>query len=244
MTMLSIVGIGPGDSAYRSAKANQALQDAELICGYQLYIDLIREEFVDKEFYTTGMTQERERCIYALEQAQSGKQVAMICSGDAGIYGMAGLLYELSADYPQVELLVVPGITAALAGAALLGSPLSNDFAVISLSDQLSPWEQIARRLDGAARADLVLCLYNPRSRQRPDNLRLACDIVLRHADPDTPCGIARQIGRADEGVLLMSLRQLRNYEADMFCTVFIGNSQTRQLGGKLVTLRGYRHDG
>ena len=235
------VGIGPGDAQYRSAQADMALLGADLICGYSVYVDLVKASYPQKEYYSTGMTAERERCHYALQEASTGKTVTMVCSGDAGVYGMAGLLYELSAEYPDVSIDVVPGITAALAGAALLGAPLSNDFVVVSLSNQLTPWETITKRLHSIGSADIAVCLYNPRSRQRPDNLLLACDILLQYHSADTPCGIAQNIGRDGQQTHLLSLQELRTYPADMFTTVFVGNSETRILQGKMVALRGYQ---
>ena len=177
----------------------------------------------------------------ALESARSGKRTAMVCSGDSGIYGMAGLLFQLRGEAAEPEIEVVPGLTAACSGAALLGAPLTHDFAVISLSDRLTPWEKIEKRLEAAAEADLAVVLYNPASKGRPDYLRRACDILLRHLPADRPCGAARNIGREGESRAVMDLRSLRDVPADMFCTVFVGNSQTRIIGGALVTPRGYR---
>ena len=234
------LGIGPGDAQYLSAQAQMALEAADLICGYTVYVDLVRAHYPHKAYYTTGMTAELERCHHALREASMGKTVAMVCSGDAGIYGMAGLLYELAVEYPDVDIEGVPGITAALAGAALLGAPLCNDFAVVSLSNQLTPWETIERRLHAVGAGDFALCLYNPRSRQRPENLRLACEILLSYREAHTPCGIAQNIGREGQYTGLLSLEELRTFPADMFTTLFVGNSQTRILYGKMVTLRGY----
>ena len=165
----------------------------------------------------------------------------MVCSGDAGIYGMAGLICEIGRDYPEIGIEIVPGITAASGGAAVLGAPLMHDFAVISLSDLLTPWENIERRLDAAAAADFVICLYNPSSRKRADYLERACEIVLKHKKGDTVCGIVRNIGREGESCEILSLEQLREKKVDMFTTVFIGNSATMELNGRMVTPRGYR---
>ena len=177
----------------------------------------------------------------ALEEARAGKQVAMVCSGDSGIYGMAGLVYELRGGAAEPEVEVVPGLTAACSGAALLGAPLTHDFAVISLSDRLTPWEKIEARLTAAAESDLSIVLYNPASRGRPDYLRRACEILLDKLPADRPCGVARNIGREGESRELLTLGALRDFAADMFCTVFVGNSQTKGIGGQLVTPRGYR---
>ena len=213
-----------------------------MVCGYTVYLDLIRPQCQGKEVITTPMTQEIQRCRMALEQAAQGKTTAMVCSGDAGVYGMAGLLLELAEEYPAMEIQVVPGITAAVSGAAVLGAPLIHDFAVISLSDLLTPWEKIERRLDRAAQADFVLCLYNPRSKRRADHLQKACDIVMRHQSPDTVCGTVRNIGREGQQSQVMTLRELRDAPVDMFTTVFIGNSATRRRGQYMVTPRGYEN--
>ena len=165
----------------------------------------------------------------------------MICGGDAGVYGLAGLALELAPEYPGAEPVVIPGLTAALACAARLGAPLGHDFCVISLSDLLTPWETIEKRLDRAAEADFVLCLYNPASKRRKDYLRRACEIVLRHRDAETVCGLARNIGRDGETSRILTLRELRDTEADMFTTVFVGASSTKIVAGRMVTPRGYR---
>ena len=241
MEKLTVVGIGPGDYDNMTVRADRALAESEVIIGYGVYIDLVRDRYPDKEFLSTPMTREADRCRMALESAQSGKRTAMVCSGDSGIYGMAGLLFQLRGEAAEPEIEVVPGLTAACSGAALLGAPLTHDFAVVSLSDRLTDWETIERRLTAAAEADLSLVLYNPASRARPDYLKRACGILLRVLPGDRPCGVARNIGRNGEGYELMDLSALENFDADMFCTVFVGNSQTRVIGGRLVTPRGYR---
>ena len=242
MKKLYIVGLGPGDGEFIIPQARKALEDSQVICGYTVYIDLIAESCQGKEILTTPMTRELERCRMALERAADGQTTAMVCSGDAGVYGMAGPILELSPEYPQVEIEVVPGITAALSGGAVLGAPLTHDFAIISLSDLLTPWETIEKRLHCAAEADFVLCIYNPRSKKRVDHLMKACDIVMEHRDENTVCGIVRNIGREGQEHKLMTLRQLRDEPVDMFTTVFIGNSATRALGDKMVTPRGYEN--
>ena len=239
--MVYVVGLGPGDARYLTAQAQTALQAADVLCGYTVYIDLVRPLYPDKEVYTTGMTKEIDRCRWALETAQSGKTVALVCSGDAGVYGMASPLLELAQGYPSVTVEIVPVLTAALSGGAVLGAPLIHDFAVISLSDLLTPWEKIEKRLLAAAEADFAICLYNPSSRKRKDYLRRACDLLLRFRSPETVCGTVRNIGRPGESAQVCTLAQLRELETDMFTTVFVGNSQTRELGGHMVTPRGYR---
>ena len=164
----------------------------------------------------------------------------MICSGDAGVYGMAGLMNEVGVIYPEVELESVPGVTAALGGAAVLGAPLIHDFCLISLSDLLTPWEKIEARLLGASQADFVICLYNPSSRRRHDYLQKACDLMMQYKSPETVCGTVANIGREGEEYHLMTLKELRDTKADMFTTVFVGNSQTKEINGKMVTPRGY----
>jgi precorrin-3B C17-methyltransferase len=235
-----VVGIGPGSYENMTQRAQQALAECDVIVGYTVYIDLVKEHFPGKQMLTTPMRKEVERCRLAFEEAQKGQTVAMICSGDAGIYGMTGVMQELLAEYPGVELENVPGISAVISGAAILGAPLMHDFAVISLSDLLTPWEKIEKRLECAAAADFVICLYNPSSHKRKDYLQRACDIVLRHAAPETVCGIAKNIGREGEDIEVLTLSALRDTPVDMFSTVFIGNSQTKNIGGKMVTPRGY----
>lgn len=224
-----------------TVRADRALQNCDVIIGYHVYVDLVKERYPGKEFLTTPMTQEAKRCQMALDIAGKGKNVAMVCSGDSGIYGMAALIYELRGESRVPEIQVIPGLTAACSGAALLGAPLTHDFAVISLSDRLTSWEKIERRLEAAAVADLSIVLYNPASRGRPDHLRRACDILLRHLPADRPCGVAQHIGREGENRRVLTLGQLRDAGVDMFCTVFVGNEMTKIISGNLVTPRGYR---
>ena len=240
MAELYVIGIGPGNAANLTEAARSALEKAELICGYTLYAELLRPLYPEKEYYTTGMTGEIERCRYCLAQAAAGKTVALVCSGDAGVYGMAGPVLELRPEYPGATVEIVPGVTAALSGAALLGAPLGHDFCVISLSDRLTDWALIEKRLRMAARGDFAICLYNPASRHRADYLKRACDILLSELDGGTVCGLARLIGREGESWQILDLKTLRDTEADMFTTVFIGSSQTREIAGKMVTPRGY----
>ena len=238
--MLYIVGIGSGSPDGLTGEAVNAINSSSLIVGYTVYCDLLRPVFPDKTFYSTGMRQEKERVRFALEQAVCGLDVSLVCSGDAGVYGMASLAFALAGDNSSARIKVVAGVTAALSGAALLGSPLTNDFAVISLSDLLTPWDVIEKRLEGAASGDLAIALYNPMSHKRTDNLRKACEIILKYRAEDTPCGIAANIGREGESCGILTLGELQNTAVDMFTTVFVGNSLTRVIGGKLVTPRGY----
>ena len=241
MGKLYVVGLGPGDYDNMTVRADRALQECDSIIGYHVYVDLVKSRYPDKKTLTTPMTKEADRCRMALEAARGGEKVAMVCSGDSGIYGMAALIYELRGEDKEPEIDVIPGLTAACSGAALLGAPLTHDFAVVSLSDRLTPWETIEKRLDSAAKADLSIVLYNPASHGRPDHLRRACEILLRTLPGDRPCGIARSIGREGEGRELLTLAELKDAAVDMFCTVFIGNASTRIIGGELVTPRGYR---
>ena len=241
---VTVIGLGPGGGADLTGRARAALEGCDLIVGYTAYIELVKPDFPEKEVLSTGMRREVDRCRAAVEAALTGKNVAVVCSGDSGVYGMAGLIYEVVQEYDPIEIEVVPGITAACGGAAVLGAPLTHDFAVISLSDLLTPWEKIERRLTAAAQADFVICLYNPSSKNRPDYLQRACDILLRDKDPDTVCGYVRNIGREGETAVMCPLSRLRDTQVDMFTTVFIGNSQTRWLGGKMVTPRGYLQRG
>ena len=243
MRKLFVVGLGPGNADGMTVRARNALEASDVIVGYTVYIDLVREAFPDKEFLSTPMRKEVDRVRLALEIAAKGQTVAMICSGDAGVYGMSGLCEELSAEYPGVELITIPGVSAVLSGAAILGAPLMHDFAVISLSDLLTPWEKIEKRLLAAAEADFVICLYNPSSHKRHDYLQKACELVLQFASPSTVCGIAKNIGRDGEQTRVLTLSELKDTEVDMFSTVFIGNSQTKTVNGKMVTPRGYFYE-
>lgn len=239
---LYVIGIGPGGADQMTPRARQAIEHSDIIAGYTTYIDLVRPLIGDKEILQTPMKKEIDRCKLARDAALTGKTVSMICSGDAGVYGMAGLMYEVCEQHPDMDIEVIPGITAACGGAAVLGAPLIHDFAVISLSDLLTPWEKIQKRLDFAAQADFCICLYNPSSHKRADYLQKACDILLKSKSPETPCGTVRNIGRDGECGEIYTLAQLRDTKVDMFTTVFIGNSQTHVINGKLVTPRGYEN--
>ena len=236
-----VVGLGPGGVEQMTRRAQETLAACDVIAGYNVYIDLIKDDYKDKEFLSTGMRKEVERCKLAIEEALKGKTVAMVSSGDAGVYGMAGIMYQIAAEYPELEVEVIPGITAACSGAAVLGAPLISDFTLISLSDLLTPWEKIEKRLDLASQADFVICLYNPSSFKRHDYLQKACDIMLKNQRADVPAGIVRNIGREGEEYEIMTLSELRDAQVDMFSTVIIGNSQTEVINNKMVTPRGYK---
>lgn len=241
MSTVYVVGLGPGAGEQMTVRAEKILEACPVILGYTVYIDLVREQYPEKKFLSTPMKQEVKRCQMAFEEAVKGQDVAMVCSGDAGVYGMAGLIYEVGRGYPEIKIEIIPGITAATGGAAVLGAPLMHDFAVISLSDLLTPWEKIEARLRAAAAADFVICIYNPSSRKRKDHLARACRILREYKRADTVCGIVKNIGRDGEEKKILTLEELEQTEADMFTTVYVGNEQTKNLDGYMVTPRGYR---
>ncbi len=244
MKKIYVIGIGPGSYENLTIKADRALEGADVIVGYTVYVELVRQYYPNKEFLVTTMRKEVERCELAFEEAMKGRQVAMVCSGDAGVYGMAGLMYEVGVKYPEVELEIIPGITAALGGGAILGAPLTHDFVVISLSDLLTPWETIAERLECAAKGDFCVSIYNPSSRKRADYLMKACDILMKYKSPETICGIVRNIAREGEEADIIKLGELRDTQVHMFTTVFVGNAATKVMDGKMITPRGYKLEG
>lgn len=235
-----VVGIGPGNEEFMTGEAIAALEECEVIAGYHVYIKLLPGKYLSKEQIVTGMRGEEERCRLSLEAAESGRTVALICSGDAGVYGMASLVLELSENYPEVEVQIVCGVTAALSGSAVLGAPISHDFAVISLSDILTPKEKIIRRLRGAAEGDFCIALYNPGSHNRPEALKEAAEILMESIEGERVVGIVENIGREGQKSRLCTLRDLTELEVNMFMTVFIGNSATKVINGRMVTPRGY----
>ena len=239
--MLYVVGTGSGSRGGMTIDAEQAILNSDLIVGYTKYVELLREHFPEKKYFSTGMKQERERVEAALAEA-ADKTVSLICSGDPQLYGMAGLAFELSANYPGAEIKVIAGVTAAFSGGAVLGSPLTHDFAVISLSDLLTPMEKIRKRLECAAECDLTIVLYNPSSKSRADYLKNACDIILKYRPGDTVCGYVKNIGRDGEESRILTLAELRDTPVDMFTTVYVGNSETKIIGGKMITPRGYKN--
>lgn len=239
--ILYVVGLGPGAPEGVTGQARAALEAADVLCGYTGYVALAAPLCPGKETYTTPMRGELDRCRWALDTARAGRTVALVCSGDAGVYGMASPVLELAPDYPDVTVAVVPGVTAALSGAAVLGAPLGHDFCVISLSDLLTPWGVIEKRLRAAALGDFAVCLYNPGSRKRTDYLQRAVDILLAGGKgPETWCGIVQNIGRPGQNARICTLAQLRDCRPDMFTTVFVGTAATCVRAGRLVTPRGY----
>ena len=241
---LWVVGIGPGSYEDMTIRAARILEQCDTIIGYTVYADLVRSIYPGKEFLTTPMRGELERCRIAFREASAGKKVAMVCSGDAGVYGMAGPVLELGALWPGIRVEIVPGVTSALSGAALLGAPLMHDFCLISLSDLLTPLHLIEKRIRAAAGSGFVIVFYNPSSRKRADYLQKACDLILRFRSPETMCGCVSRIGREGEAFRILTLKELREAETDMFTTAYVGNERTKTVGGKLVTERGYRFDG
>ena len=242
---ITVAGIGPGNENQMTAEVFRALEEADVIIGYTTYLELLPAHLRQKDCRSTPMTKEEERCSLSLAEAEQGKKVVLISSGDAGVYGMASLMLTIAETsclgLDAVEIL--PGVTAAGSGAAVLGAPINHDFCCISLSDRLTPWDTIEKRLICAAEADLVIVLYNPASKGRQDHLRHACDILLTRVEEDRACGYVRNIGRQDTAVWTGSLCALREESVDMFTTVFIGNRQTRIVDQKLITPRGYRKE-
>ncbi len=247
--IINIVGIGPGDPKKMTIEAYETLYSSDTLIGYDKYLDMLKDTFPDKRFISTSMTKEVERCRIAFEEAEkiledeSGERyfkVSVVSSGDAGVYGMASLMYELLPEYPQIGINVIPGVTAALSGAALLGAPIANDFAVISMSDRLTPFTEIEKRLILAAKGDFGIVIYNPESKGRKGYLKKACEILAPYIEENRPVGVARNIGRAGESFLTMTFKELSVYSADMHTTVFIANSNSFFVDGKVVTRRGY----
>ncbi|ADQ15609.1 precorrin-3B C(17)-methyltransferase [Halanaerobium hydrogeniformans] len=240
---LYIIGIGPGNLADISRKAYQVLNEVDVIVGYKKYIECIKELTREKQqLYSTGMRKEMERVEKAVGLAAAGKKVALISSGDAGVYGMAGPAFELIAKNDiAIEVEVIAGITAANAAAAVLGAPLMHDYVVISLSDILTPWDQIKKRLKAAAEADFITTLYNPRSSRRKMQLQETQKIFLKHRSPDTPVGIVKSVGRDGEELMITTLSELPLEKVDMLTTVIIGNSNTYVAANKIITPRGYK---
>lgn len=236
-----VVGMGPGKEEMMTAQAMAALEWADTIIGYRVYLELLGERFLGKELLSTPMRQEKERCRLAFEEAEKGKKVAFLCSGDAGIYGMASLMYEIGKEHPAIELEVIPGVTAASSGAAVLGAPINHDFCVISLSDILTPWEKIEKRLAAAAMGDFAMVIYNPASHKRKDYLQRACDILLEYLEEERACGYVENIGREGTKAVTCTLKELRDSRVNMFTTVFIGNAGSEIINDKLITKRGYR---
>ena len=238
MKRIDIIGMGPGRESMMTGDAVKALDDADIIVGYPVYLEQLGERYSDKEKYSTPMRKERERCEFCFEKANENRQVALICSGDAGVYGMASLMIEMGEAYPDIELNVIPGVTAALSGAAVLGAPVNHDFCLISLSDVLTPWEKIEKRLKVAVEGDFVIVIYNPQSRSRKGYIGRAAEIIMECGGSERVCGYVKNIGREGTESRLCKVSDLANEDIDMFTTVFIGNSDTKIVNGKMITPR------
>ncbi|TYU38229.1 precorrin-3B C(17)-methyltransferase [Listeria monocytogenes] len=239
--MIYVIGIGPGDKRLMTGEALQAIEDADVIVGYVTYIKLIKELIKDKEVVKTGMRREIDRCQEAVDIALTGKKVAVVSSGDAGIYGMAGLVLELAEkSNPDLEVKVIPGITASIGAAAVLGAPIMHDFCHISLSDLMTPWEVIEKRLTHVAMADFVVCFYNPRSKGRANHLANAFQKMMEYKSGDTVVGIVKDVGRKEERKIITTMRDIDYELVDMTTMVIVGNKETYVKNGKMITPRGY----
>ena len=239
--MLTVIGIGPGSEAMMTEEAVTALKEAEVVVGYKTYTHLVKPLVGDKEVIKTGMRKEVERCHLAIELAQEGKNVAMVCSGDAGIYGMAGLILEIvTKEKLDIQVRVVPGITASIAAASLLGAPLMHDFCHISLSDLLTPWEVIEKRIKAAAEADFVICFYNPRSLGREGHLARAFELMAPFKAATTPIGVVKAAARKKEEKWITTFGEMEFDRVDMTSLVIVGNKTTYVQDGLMITPRGY----
>jgi cobalt-precorrin 5A hydrolase/precorrin-3B C17-methyltransferase len=250
---LNIVGIGPGGNMHITQRARAAIKESDIVIGYETYLNLVPDLITVKEIITTGMTQENERCKKAIELARSGKTVSLISGGDPGIYAMAGLVYEILSSEDlnnggfcvsdadrNLSVEVIPGISALNASAARLGAPLMHDFVAISLSDKLTPWETIEKRLDAAAMSDFVIVLYNPKSERENDQFSRAIGIINKYKKPETPVGVVKGAMRPGEDIIITDLEKIGSFPIDMQTTVIVGNSGTFVWNGHMITPRGY----
>lgn len=239
MGKIYVVGLGPGNKENMTFRAYDVLKNSDIIIGYKTYVDLIEDMFPDKKIIKSYMKKEVARCEETLKLALEGNIISLISSGDAGVYGMAGLMLEIAGG--QVEVEIVPGITSANASASLGGAPIVHDSVNISLSNLLTDWELIKKRIDLASQGDFVITLYNPKSSGRPELINEARDIMLKHKRKDTPVLIARNVGREGENYDITTLSEMLDYEINMFSTVIIGNSNTKVVNNKMITPRGYK---
>ena len=239
MGKIYVVGLGPGNKENMTFRAYDVLKNSDIIIGYKTYVDLIEGMFPDKKIIKSYMKKEVARCEETLKLALEGNIISLISSGDAGVYGMAGLMLEIANG--QVEVEIVPGITSANASASLGGAPIVHDSVNISLSNLLTDWELIKKRIDLASQGDFVITLYNPKSSGRPELINEARDIMLKHKRKDTPVLIARNVGREGEDYDITTLDKMLDYEINMFSTVIIGNSNTKVVNNKMITPRGYK---
>ena len=246
MSKIYVVGIGSGDKENMTVKAVHAIEQSDIIIGYSKYIELVQKEFPQKEFIASSMKEEVERCELTIQMAEEKNcMISLISSGDSGIYGMASVLLETAnKQKSDVEIEIIPGVTSAVFSAALLGAPIAHDFAVISLSDLLTSWELIEKRIEMAAKGDFVICFYNPKSKKRKEYVNLAIDILLQYKEKNTPVGIVKNAGREEQSIYICMLQDLKEKtnEIDMFSTIIVGNSQSYVIGNRIITPRGYFH--
>lgn len=238
MAKLYVVGIGPGGREHMTFKAVEVIKKSDVIVGYKPYIEYLGDLVEGKELFSTGMKGEIERCKEAIEQVRKGKTTSIISTGDAGLYGMAGPILELAEG---IDVEIIPGVTAAFSAASELGSPIMHDYAAISLSDLMTPWEIILKRVDNAAEADFVLAIYNPRSKGRPEHLEEAINLVRKHRKSTTPVGIVKNSGRPGTEITITTLEEMDFEMVDMLTVLIIGNSNTYVEGDKIITPRGYK---
>lgn len=239
--ILSVVGTGPGSLDYLIPAARKAIEQAEVIVGYKTYLSLIEPLITGQNTVASAMMQEVDRVKQAFELAEQGKVVVLVSGGDPGIYAMAGLVYEVAAlRKTRVEIRVIAGIAALNSCAERLGAPLMHDFATVSLSDLLTPWDLIEKRIQAAADADFVLVIYNPRSKKRDWQLSRALEIISSVRSGATPVGMVRGATRANEQIILSRLEDFNPQEADMQSTIIVGNSKTYITDNKMITPRGY----
>ncbi|PAB60780.1 precorrin-3B C(17)-methyltransferase [Anaeromicrobium sediminis] len=237
-----VIGIGPGNLEHMSQRAKDAISESEVIIGYKTYTNLVKDLIENKEVIDSGMRKEIERCNLTLDKALEGKVVAIISSGDSGIYGMAGIMHEVVFDREaSIEVEVVPGITASNAAAASLGAPIMHDSCTISLSDLLTDWDLIKKRLECAAMGDFVVSLYNPKSKGRVTQIEEAREIMLKHKKKDTVVGIVKNAKREGENIVITDLEHMLEEDIDMVTMVIIGNEKTYVKNNKMVTPRGYK---
>lgn len=235
-----VVGIGPGKKADMTFKAYEKMKNSDIIVGYKTYTDLIKEYFPNTEIRSSSMMKEVDRCLEVLDLAKAGKNIALISSGDAGIYGMAGIMYEIINENDDIEVEVIAGVTATNAAAAIVGAPIMHDYVTISLSNLLTDWELIKKRLELAAQGDFIVSLYNPKSKGRTTQISEAQKIMLKYKSKDTPVAIVRNAGRENEEYEITTLENMLDFEINMLTIVLIGNSNTYVKNGKIITPRGY----
>ena len=235
-----VVGIGPGKKADMTFKAYEKMKNSDIIVGYKTYTDLIKEYFPNTEIRSSSMMKEVDRCLEVLDLAKAGKNVALISSGDAGIYGMAGIMYEIINENDDIEVEVIAGVTATNAAAAIVGAPIMHDYVTISLSNLLTDWELIKKRLELAAQGDFIVSLYNPKSKGRTAQISEAQKIMIKYKSKDTPVASVRNAGRENEEYETTTLENMLDFEINMLTIVLIGNSNTYVKNGKIITPRGY----